>query len=92
MIKSFRHKGLEAFYRKGSKAGIQPHHAVRLRAQLTALDIATAPEQMNFPGWKLHALTGDLVDYWSVTVSGNCRMIFRFEGEHAEAVNYLDYH
>mgnify|MGYP001558203475 CR=1 FL=1 len=92
MIKSFRHKGLDAFYHTGSKAGIQPHHATRLRSQLTALDVAKTPEEMRFHGWKLHALTGNLTGYWSVTVNGNWRMIFRFEGEDAELVDYLDYH
>jgi len=47
---------------------------------------------MNFPGWRLHALGHDLAGYWSVTVNGNWRMIFRFEGEDAELVDYLDYH
>lgn len=92
MIKSFRHKGLETFFRLGRKSGIQPHHAHRLRAQLTALDIARSPDEMNFPGWRLHALGHDLAGYWSVTVNGNWRMVFRFEGEDAELVDYLDYH
>jgi proteic killer suppression protein len=92
MVKSFRHKGLEAFFRLGSKSGIQPHHANRLRAQLTALDIARSPGDMNFPGWRLHALSHDLAGYWSVTVNGNWRMVFRFAGEDAELVDYLDYH
>lgn len=47
---------------------------------------------MNFPGWRLHALGRDLAGYWSVTVNGNWRMVFRFEGEDAELVDYLDYH
>lgn len=92
MIKSFRHKGLEAFHHTGSKAGIQPHHAVRLHAQLTALDVAVSPKEMSFPSWRLHSLTGDLAGFWSVTVNGNWRMIFRFVGEDAELVDYLDYH
>ena len=62
MIRSFRHKGLEAFYRRGSKAGIQLHHGNRLRAQLTALDAATCVEEMSFPAWRLrlHPLIGEL--------------------------------
>ncbi len=92
MIRSFRHKGLEAFYRKGSKAGIQPHHANRLHAQLTALDSATCAEDMNFPAWRLHPLTGDLSGFWAITVNGNWRLIFQFHGEDAELVDYLDYH
>lgn len=92
MIKSFRHKGLEEFFRSGSKAGIQPHHAGKLKVQLTNLDSARQPQDMNAPGWKLHSLTGDLTGFWSVTVNGNWRLIFRFDRDDAELVDYLDYH
>ena len=92
MIKSFRHKGLEAFYRSGSKAGIKPDHATKLRVLLTALDAAESAEQMNAPGWRLHRLTGNYEEYWSVRVNGNWRVIFRIEGIHADLVDYVDYH
>ena len=92
MINSFRHKGLEAFFKTGSKAGIQPHHAGKLRIMLTLLDSAKRPEDMNAPGWKLHPLTGELGGYWAVTVNGNWRLIFAFEVDNAELVDYLDYH
>lgn len=92
MIASFRHKGLEAFYRRGTKAGIQAHHAAKLRIMLTALDYAKRPEDMNAPGWRFHALTGDRKGFYSVTVNANWRMIFRFDGKDAELVDYLDYH
>ncbi len=55
VIKSFRHKGLQAFFEKGSKAGIQPHHADKLNRQLAALNQAAMPEQMDIPGWRLHS-------------------------------------
>lgn len=92
MIKSFRHRGLEKFFRTGSKAGIQPKHADKLRLQLFALDNATRPEDMGAPGWKLHPLAGELKGHWAVSVSGNWRMTFRFEGEDVFFVDYLDYH
>ncbi len=92
MIKTFRHKGLEAFFKTGSKAGIQPHHADKLRVLLTTLDNAKQPNDMNAPSWKLHPLTADLAGHYSVTVNGNWRMTFTFNGEHAELVDYLDYH
>ena len=92
MIKSFRHKGLESFFQTGTKKGIQPSHANRLRVQLGALDNATVPEDMNVPGWRLHGLTGDLAGHWSVTVNGNWRLTFRIEGPDAELVDYQDYH
>jgi len=92
MIKTFRHKGLETFFRTGSKAGIQPHHAVKLRIMLTTLDSAKRPEDMSAPGWRLHPLTGDLAGLYAVTVNGNWRMTFAFDGGNAELVDYLDYH
>jgi proteic killer suppression protein len=92
VIKSFRHKGMEQFFRRGSKAGIQPKHADRLRLQLFALDNATGPRDMNAPGWRLHPLSGALKGHWSVDVSGNWRLTFTFEGEDAVLVDYQDYH
>jgi len=92
VIRSFRHAGLEAFFRTGNKAGIQPHHAARLRLLLAALDNARSPSDMAAPGWRLHALTGDLAGRWSVRVDGNWRLMFRFVGTDAEAVDYVDYH
>jgi proteic killer suppression protein len=92
MIKSFRHKGLKQFAESGSKAGIQPKHAPQLTRLLTALDVAVRPEDMNAPGYDLHPLKGDLAGHWSVSVSGNWRLTFRFEGEDAILVDYQDYH
>ena len=92
MIKSFHHAGLEKFYRKDSKAGINPSHAKKLRKLLTALDAAARPEDMNVPGWDLHPLKGNLAGHWSVSVNGNWRMTFKFRGIDAEVVDYLDYH
>lgn len=92
MINHFRHKGLEAFFRTGSKAGMQPHHAGKLKVMLTMLDSAKRPDDMNAPGWKLHALMGDLAGHFSVTVNGNWRLTFLIEGGNAELVDYLDYH
>ena len=92
MIKSFRHKGLQSFFETGSKAGIHPSHAKRLRLQLTRLDMATCPNDMSAPGWKLHPLAGELAGQWAVTVSGNWRLTFSFEGQDTALVDYQDYH
>ena len=92
MIKSFRHKGLQAFFETGSKAGIQPHHAARLGRQLARLNVARNPDDMNVPGWRLHALSGEFAGHYAITVNGNWRMTFRFDGEDAVLVNYQDYH
>lgn len=92
MIKNFRHKGLEKFYRTGSKAGIQAKHASKLRRILGLLDVATTAEDVNFPGYRLHPLTGKQKGFYSVWVNGNWRIIFRFVGDDVELVNYQDYH
>lgn len=92
MIKSFEHKGLQAFFETGSKAGIQPQHAPKLARQLPRLHTAKASEDMNLPGWCLHSLQGDLAGHLSVTVNGNWRLTFRFDGGDAVLVDYQDYH
>src|SRR5690606_1794120 len=87
MIKSFRHKGLEQFHKTDSKSGIQPHHATKLKIQLTALNVAESPEDLKAPAsWRLHQLTGDLAGFWSLTVNGNWRVIFRFDEKDIELV------
>ena len=92
MITSFRHRGLEKFFRTGSKAGIQPKHAARLRLQLFALDNAKSPLDLNAPGWRLHELSGSLAGHCAISVSGNWRLTFTFEDEDAAFVDYQDYH
>lgn len=93
MIKSFQHKGLALFYSTGVKSGIQPHHATKLQIQLTALSVAESAEDLRAPSaWRLHALGGNLQGYWSITVNGNWRLIFKFDNGDIELVDYLDYH
>lgn len=92
MIKSFQHKGLQVFFEKGSKAGIQPHHAPRLSRQLARLDVVKGQEDMNLPGWKLHGLVGNMAGFYSVTVNGNWRVTFTFDDGDAVLVDYQDYH
>jgi proteic killer suppression protein len=82
MIKTFRHKGLKAFFEKGSMAGM-----------LRRLNETTHAQGMNLPGWGLHPLKGrELKGHFSVWVSGNWRMTFTFEGTDAVLVDYLDHH
>ncbi len=92
LIESFRHRGAEKFFRTGSKAGIQAKHAAKMRLQLFALDNARHSGDMNAPGWNLHPLAGQLNDRWAISVSGNWRLTFKFEGEDAVLVDYRDYH
>ncbi len=92
MIRSFRHKGVQRFFQTASTSGIQSKHAARLRIQLTALDNAKRPQDMSAPGWKLHALKGEMKGHWSIWISGNWRLTFAFEGEDAILIDYQDYH
>jgi len=84
MIKSFRHKGLQRFFEKGAKSGIQPPHERRLRLMLSRLDDAMEA--------RCHALKGELKGHWAVWVDGNWRLTFTFEGKDAILVDYQDYH
>ena len=92
MIRSFAHKGLKEFFENGSKKGIQPEHAPKLGRMLDRLDASISPQDMNLPGYRLHPLKGDKQDMWSVTVNGNWRLTFYFEGQDAHLVDYQDYH
>lgn len=88
MIRSFRHKGLERLYRRNSVRGVQSAVAEKIARILARLDVATGPEQMDLPGWRLHPLKGS----WSVWVNANWRIVFRFDGTDAVDVDLADYH
>ncbi len=83
---------MKRFFETGSKKGIQSGHAEKLRRQLAFLNRATLPKDMNIPGWRLHPLKGDMEKHWSVTVNGNWRLTFTFEGNDAVLIDYQDYH
>jgi proteic killer suppression protein len=92
VIVSFRHKGLQAFYRTGSTRGIQSAHASKLSLILAALDAATTPAELDLPPFRTHALRGKQKGHWSIWVSGNWRVTFRFVEADVELVDYVDYH
>lgn len=92
MIKTFRHKGLQYFYERESKAGITAAHAIRLKDILASLDAAEVVGDLDAPGLGLHSLKGKLKGHWSVSVTGAWRITFRFDGGNAFDVNYLQYH
>ncbi len=92
MIVSFRHKGLKLLYEKGDRRRVPAEYAGKVERILARLDEATEPANMGLPGFRLHPLKGDLAGCWSVSVSGNWRIIFRFEGAHACDVDLIDYH
>lgn len=92
VIVGFRHKGLEALYRTGTKRGVQTAHVPRLLRILSALDVAQSPDDLAIPSFRTHRLSGDLAGHWSIWVNGNWRVTFRFIDADVELVDYLDYH
>ncbi|HEX3943042.1 MAG TPA: type II toxin-antitoxin system RelE/ParE family toxin [Rhizomicrobium sp.] len=92
MIRSFRNRGLKALYEGRSEKRIAPHHLLRLRDVLAALDRSRKPDDMDLPGFRLHPLKGELKGHWALRCPANWRVTFRFEGGDAYEVDYLDYH
>jgi proteic killer suppression protein len=92
MIKRFRHKGLARFFETGDVRGINAQHAAWLRIILTSLDGAETPADMSLPGYRLHQLKGERKGQWAVSVSGNWRLVFVFEGANVTDVDLVDYH
>ena len=92
MIFTFRHKGLEVFFRTGRVTGIQAIHQKRLRDLLTALNAANDPSDLGRPSWRLHKLAGDLSGFYAVIVQANWRLTFRFDENDVALLDYLDYH
>jgi proteic killer suppression protein len=92
MIKRFRHKGLARFFETGDTRGINAQHAAWLRILLTSLNGAQEPGDMNLSGYRLHPLKGERQGQWAVSVSGNWRLVFAFEGTDVTDVDLVDYH
>ena len=92
MVRRIRHRGLRRLYEDGTTRGVNASHVAKLRLILAALDAAEAHADMDIAGWRLHRLKEARKGHWSVWVSGNWRVTFRFEGNNTTDVNYEDYH
>ena len=92
MIVRFRHKGIEQLFIKGDTSGVSAQHVRKLRQILTLLNISQEPADMNLPGFRLHPLKGERKGQWAVSVTGNWRIVFEFDGENATNVDLVDYH
>ena len=92
MIVRFRHKGLRRLYATGDRRLVPAQRASKIERILARLDAAAEPADMNLPGFRLHPLRGNLAGFWAVSVSGNWRIIFRFEAENVRDVDLVDYH
>ena len=92
MVRTFRHKGLKRLFEKDNPSGVRADQAGRIRDVLSQLDQAARATDLDLPGYRLHALKGDLQGFWSVTISGNWRILFRFEDGAAPDIDLVDYH
>ena len=92
MIRSFRHRGLKRMYERGDASRVGPDLANRVALALADLDDAIKPSDLDLPGYRLHPLKGDFKGYWSISISGNWRVTFRFEDGDAYDVDLTDYH
>ena len=89
---NIKHKGLRALFERGETRHLPPALLPRIRRLLSDLDAAVQPRDLDLPGYRLHRLTGARRGSWSVRVSGNWRLVFRFRDGEATDVDLLDYH
>ncbi|WP_019940771.1 type II toxin-antitoxin system RelE/ParE family toxin [Dyadobacter beijingensis] len=92
MIVSIRHKALLAFYRDGNSAKLPAAYVRKINRILDQLDAVTGVDDILQLGSGVHKLTGELTDFWSIKISPNFQIIFRFENGDVHDIDYLDYH
>jgi toxin HigB-1 len=92
VIENFRHKGLGKLFENDDRRKVPASQADKIVRILARLNEAMTVQDMALPGYRLHPLKGNLAGCWSVTVSGNWRIIFRFEMGMAYDVDLIDYH
>ena len=87
-----RHKGLRALHERDDAGRLTASLVPRLRRILFRLQEASHPRSADAPGFRLHPLKGDRTGEWSVRVSSNWRVVFRFENDEVVDVDLIDYH
>ena len=92
MIRTFRHKGLARLFNADDPRGVQAQHRKRITRILDLIDAAEGVEELQLPGYDLHPLKGNRSGHWSMKVSGNWRITFRFAEGDAHDVHLEDYH
>lgn len=92
MIGSFRSKALKRFFETGDASKLSVQNPARIRRILITLNEAESPQDLNVPGWRFHGLKGKDKDRYAVDASGNWRITFAWDGEHAVDVDLEDYH
>ena len=92
MIRKLRHRGLKRLYERGDPRGVRADQAERTALALADLDDAGKPSDLDLPGYRLHRLRGELKGFWSISISANWRIVFRFEDGDVYDVDLIDYH
>ncbi|MFV1980461.1 MAG: type II toxin-antitoxin system RelE/ParE family toxin [Rhodothermia bacterium] len=92
MILKIRSSGLRAFWERGETKRLNQEWINKIDRIMNALDKAESPADLEFPGYRLHALRGEFQGYFSVRVSRNWRITFRFEGSDTTDIDLIDYH
>jgi toxin HigB-1 len=92
LIETFRHKGLRQLFEDDNPKGVNPSHLRKIKQILSFLDAANSVEDLNFPGFRLHPLKGELKGFWSLWVNANWRIVFTFKDGIASNVDLIDYH
>jgi proteic killer suppression protein len=92
MIRGFRHRGLKRLYERGDPSRVRADQADRIALALADLDDARKPSDLDLPGYRLHRLKGDRNGFWSISISGNWRVVFRFDDGDVYDVELVDYH
>ena len=93
MILFIRHKGLRRLFENDDPSGVRADQVGRLIRILTLLNRLQAPQQaIHLPGMRVHPLKGELKGFWSITVSGNWRVIFKMDKSDVTDVDLVDYH
>ena len=92
MIRGFRHRGLKRLYERGDPSRVRADQADRIALALADLDDARKPSDLDLPGYRLHPLKGDRNGFWSISISGNWRVVFRFDDGDVYDVELVDYH
>ncbi|GLU56369.1 type II toxin-antitoxin system RelE/ParE family toxin [Dyadobacter frigoris] len=93
MIETIAHKGLRLLWEKNNSSKLPAEQVEKIKRILSVLNTAKTLDPIKaIPGYRLHQLSGDLKGYWAIWVTGNYRVVFRFEGENVFDINYIDYH
>ncbi len=92
MLRTLRHRGLKRLFERGDKSKLRGDQVERIEEILSRLDAASGARDLNTPGYRLHPLKGDMQGFWSIRVTVNWRIVFRFEEGDACDVDLTDYH